>query len=383
MGTWMQRTAVYWVVYEKTHSTFMLGAALFASQFPSFLFSLFGGVVSDKYNRYRVVLFTQTAAMVQAALLALLVAFTQYTVWEVLSFSAMLGIINAFDVPARQALVYDMVEQKEDLGNAIALNSTMVNTAGLIGPAIAGLVLAKYGAANCFALNALSFIAVLVSLWRMKLPKWVGGKQTKKVSEGLHEGWRYLKNTPSIARVILLMAVSSLFLMPYFTLMPVYAKEILHRDAAMYGYLNSFTGLGAALGAIFLALLKSGANLRRILIIATLIFGVGLILFSYAVIIPFSLAFAMMAGLGMMLQMTLVITIIQTQVSMEMRGRVISYYAMAFFGMQPLGGLLIGFVSRYIHAPATLLAQGILAIIIAIAFIPSFWNEPSKIPSVE
>jgi len=359
----------------------MLGVALFASQFPSFLFSLFGGVVSDRYNRYRVVLATQTASMVQAALLALLVAFTHYTVWEVLAFSAVLGIVNAFDVPARQALVYDMVEEKDDLGNAIALNSTMVNVAGLIGPAIAGLVLATYGASNCFALNAFSFIAVLVSLWSMKLPQGAARKQAKKVSEGLREGWSYLMNTPAIGRVILLMAVSSLFLMPYFTLMPVYAKEILHGDATTYGYLNSFTGLGAALGAIFLAFLKSGNNLKRLLVIATLVFAAGLILFSYTVSLPLSLLFAMMSGLGMMLQMTLVITIIQTNVSFEMRGRVISYYAMAFFGMQPLGGLLVGFVSRRIHAPATLMAQGILAVIIALVFFPYLWKERLKASS--
>lgn len=359
----------------------MLGVALFASQFPSFLFSLLGGVVSDKYNRYRVVLFTQTASMLQASFLALLVSFTQYTIWEVLSFSAILGIINAFDVPARQALVYDLVEQKEDLGNAIALNSTMVNVAGLIGPAIAGLVLAKYGAAQCFTLNACSFIAVILCLWRIKLPETVAGNLAKKVSEGLREGWKYLMDTPTIARVILLMAVSSLLLLPYFTLLPVYAKEILHGDARTYGYLNSFTGLGAALGALFLALLKSGNNLKRILVIATFVFGLGLILFSHTVIIPLSLLFSVVAGFGMMLQMTLVITIIQTNVSFEMRGRVISYYAMAFFGMQPLGGLLVGFISRYIHAPATLMAQGILAVIIAISFFPFLWNEQLKTPS--
>ena len=188
-------------------------------------------------------------------------------------------------------------------------------------------------------------------------------------------------DTPTIARVILLMAVSSLLLLPYFTLLPVYAKEILHGDARTYGYLNSFTGLGAALGALFLALLKSGNNLKRILVIATFVFGLGLILFSHTVIIPLSLLFSVVAGFGMMLQMTLVITIIQTNVSFEMRGRVISYFAMAFFGMQPLGSLFIGAVSKYIGTPATILSEGIAAIIIVLLFFRFLKknNSPEKI----
>jgi MFS family permease len=378
VGTWIQRTAVYWVIYLHTHSTFMLGVGVFASQFPSFLLSAFGGLVSDRYNRYKVLFITQTASMVQAVLLALLVIFTHYNVWEVLCFSALLGIVNAFDVPARQSLVYELIDRKEDLGNAIALNSTMVNLAGLIGPAIAGFVLQGFGVGLCFLLNALSFIAVMISLWLMNLPAFVPKPITQNVSEGLKEGWRYLKQTPSIARVIVLLACTSLFVLPYFTLLPVYAKEILHGNASTYGYLNSFTGLGAILGAVFLASLRRGKNLDRILIFMTIVFGLGLVLFAYTVNVYLSLLFAAVAGFGMMAQTTLVNTIIQTRVSPGMRGRIISYFAMAFFGMQPLGALLIGSISQYLHAQATMLFQGLIALVIAFSFVPYLWNDFQK-----
>ena len=364
----MQRTAVYWLIYIQTHSTFMLGVAVFAAQFPSFLFSLFGGVVSDRYNRYRVLLFTQVASMVQATLLAVLVLFNQYTVWEILTLSVVLGIINAFDVPARQSMVYDMVDHKEDLANAIALNSSMVNLARLIGPAISGIVLEKLGAGVCFLLNAFSFLAVILSLLLMRLPKYVAQVHTKKVLGELKEGFVYLKNTPSIGYVILLLACISLLVLPFSTLLPVYAKIIFEGNASTFGYLNSFIGLGAICGTIFLASLKSGANLKKILFINTLIFGTALILFSHIANLSIALFFSVLIGFGMMSQTTISNTIIQTTVSQHMRGRVISYFAMAFFGMQPLGSLLIGSVSHYIGTPNTILAEGIAAIVITFLF---------------
>ncbi len=364
----MQRTAVYWLIYIQTHSTFMLGVAVFAAQFPSFLFSLFGGVVSDRYNRYRVLLFTQVASMVQATLLAVLVLFNQYTVWEILTLSVVLGIINAFDVPARQSMVYDMVDHKEDLANAIALNSSMVNLARLIGPAISGIVLEKLGAGVCFLLNAFSFLAVILSLLLMRLPKYVAQVHTKKVLGELKEGFVYLKNTPSIGYVILLLACISLLVLPFSTLLPVYAKIIFEGNASTFGYLNGFIGLGAICGTIFLASLKSGANLKKILFINTLIFGTALILFSHIANLSIALFFSVLIGFGMMSQTTISNTIIQTTVSQHMRGRVISYFAMAFFGMQPLGSLLIGSVSHYIGTPNTILAEGIAAIVITFLF---------------
>jgi MFS family permease len=369
IGTWMQRTAIYWLIYIQTHSTFMLGVAVFAAQFPSFLFSLLGGVVSDRYERYRVMLFTQVASMIQATLLTILIFFTHYTVWEILSLSVLLGLINAFDVPARQAMVYEMVDQKENLANAIALNSSMVNLARIIGPAISGIVLENLGAGTCFLINALSFLAVIISLLLMKLPKFIPGDHKKNVFGELKEGLIYLRQTPSIGFVILFLAISSLLVLPYTTLLPVYAKVIFLGNASTFGYLNSFIGLGAIGGAFFLASLKPGVNLRKVLFINTLVFGTGLIFFSHMTYLPLALFFAVLTGFGMMSQATISNTIIQTTVSVEMRGRVISYFAMAFFGMQPLGGLLIGAVSQKIGTPDTILAEGFAALLITLLFI--------------
>jgi MFS family permease len=364
IGTWMQKTAVSWVIYSLTHSTFMLGLTLFASQFPSFLFSLLGGVVSDRYNRFRVLLGTQVASMIQASILAVLILAGHYAVWEILSLSVMLGIINAFDVPARQSLVYEMIDDKKDLPNALALNSSMVNLSRLIGPAIAGFVLEKFGDGTCFLLNALSFMAVIGSLLLMKLPEYIKQVHNKNVLGELREGMVYLKQTPSIAFVIVMLGLISLFVLPFSTLLPVYAKDIFKGTASTFGIIDSVIGLGAFSGAIFLASLKPGSNLKKILAINTLVFGAGLILFSHEGNYPLALVFATVAGFGMMSQITVSNTLIQTTVEPNMRGRVISFYAMAFFGMQPLGGLLIGSLSKLIGTPDTMLAEGIFALLI-------------------
>jgi MFS family permease len=366
IGTWMQKTAVSWVIYSLTHSTFMLGLTLFASQFPSFLFSLLGGVVSDRYNRFRVLLGTQIASMVQASILAILILAGHYAVWEILSLSVMLGIINAFDVPARQSLVYEMIEDKKDLPNALALNSSMVNLSRLIGPAIAGFVLEKFGDGTCFLLNALSFLAVIGSLLLMKLPQYIKQVHTKNAFGEMREGLTYLKQTPSLAFVIIMLGLISLFVLPFSTLLPVYAKDIFKGTASTFGIIDSVIGLGAFSGAIFLASLKPGSNLKKILAINTLVFGTGLVLFSHEGNYPLALVFATVAGFGMMSQITVSNTLIQTTVEPNMRGRVISFYAMAFFGMQPLGGLLIGSLSRWIGTPDTMLAEGIFALLIGL-----------------
>jgi Bacterial protein of unknown function (DUF894). len=378
IGTWMQRTAVYWLIYTQTHSTLMLGLVVFATQFPSFIFSPWGGVVSDRYNRYRITIITQIASMIQAFLLAILVLFTQYTAWEIFTLSVVLGIINAFDLPARQSMVNEMVDKKEDLPNAIALNSSMAKLAWLIGPAISGIVLEKLGAGTCFLINAFSYVAVIVSLLFIKFPPFIPHPHPKKVMNEFKEGFVYLKNTPSIGILILLLACVSLFVLPYSTLLPVYAKVVFKGNASTYGYLNSFIGLGAVCGAIFLASLKIGANFKKILLINLLILGVALTLFSYMTYFPVALSFAMLAGFAMMSQTTISNTIIQTEASAEMRGRVLSYFAMAFFGMQPLGALLIGVISKYIGAPNTILVQGIAAILIAVIFLPFLLKDILK-----
>lgn len=348
----------------------MLGIAVFATQFPSFLFSIIGGVVSDRYDRFKVLLLTQAASLVQAVMLTALIYVDPSAVWSIIALSVLLGIINAFDVPARQALIYTIVDNKEHLPNAIALNSSMVHAARLAGPAVAGIILEKLGPATCFALNSLSFIVVIASLLMMKLPPWKKYEDRNNVVTDLKNGFEYLKNTPSIANVMLMLACVSFFSLPYITLLPVYAKEVFHGQASTFGYLNSFVGLGALSGAIFLASLKPGTNLKKVLFINTLLFAVGLILFSHMKNFPWALMFIAVAGFGMMSQTTISNTLIQTTVAPAMRGRVISYYAMAFFGMQPIGGLLVGSIAHYIGAPDTVLFQGLATLAIALLFLP-------------
>ncbi|MDR3696805.1 MFS transporter [Mucilaginibacter sp.] len=364
IGTWMQKTAVSWVIYTLTHSTFMLGLTLFASLFPAFLFSLIGGVVSDRYNRYRVLLTTQVASLIQAVLLAILILLKHYEIWEILTLSVILGIINAFDVPARQSLIYEMVEDKEDLPNALALNSSMVNLSRIVGPALAGIVLEGIGDGACFLLNALSFVAVIISLLLMKLPEYKHVVHKKNVFGELKEGMAYIKRTPSISFVLIMLALISLLVLPFSTLIPYYARDVFHGTARTFGVIDSFIGLGAFSGAIFLASVKSGTDLRRILFINTLVFGGGLVLFSHEHTYWLALLFVTIAGFGMMSQITVTNTIIQTTSAPKMRGRVISYYALAFFGMQPLGGLLVGTISKYIGPNDTLMGQGIAALIL-------------------
>lgn len=368
IGTWMQRTGVSWVIYTMTHSAIMLGITVFATQFPSFLLSLYGGIISDRYDRYKIMLITQTAAMIQAVLLAILILTNRYTVWEILSLSVILGIINAFDMPARQPMVHEIIHDKTDLPNALALNSSMVNLARVLGPALSGIILQKLGAGICFSLNALSFIAVIGSLLLMKLPPYIPGTAKKKAVSELKEGFMYIKNTPSIGMILLMLTCISLLVLPYNTLLPIFAKVIFKGDATTFGYINSFIGLGALGGAFFLASLKPGTDLKIILLMNTFIFGVCLMLFSHITNFPLAMVFASITGFGMMSQTTIGNTIIQTQSAPHMRGRVMSYFALAFFGMLPLGSLLVGSISQLIGAPDTLLCQGIIAIMIAIVF---------------
>jgi len=345
-----------------------LGITIFATQFPSFLLSLYGGIISDRYNRYKTLLITQVASMIQAIMLAILILTGHYVVWEILSLSVVLGIINAFDVPVRQPLVHELVKNKEDLPNALALNSSMNNFARLVGPALSGIVLKQFGAGICFTLNAVSFVAVITSLLLMKLPTYVPTHVKTKLGTELKEGFTYLKNTPAISMVLLLLTLTSLFVLPYNTLLPVFAKVIFAGDAATFGYIQSFIGGGAVLGTFFLASLKPDADRKLVLLINTFILGVGLILFSHVSYFPLAMAFAVLVGFGTMSQTTICITLVQVNSDKNMRGRVMSYVAVAYFGMLPMGALLIGAVSQRIGAPNAIMFQGIMAIAIAILF---------------
>lgn len=367
IGTWMQRTAVSWVVYTTTHSAFMLGLAIFAQQFPSFLFSLLGGIAADRYSRYKLLLLTQIASLVQAALLAILTLSDNYSIGGIMALSVLLGIINAFDLPARQPLVHELVKDKSEVANAMALNASMVNLARLVGPALSGIVLELFGAGTCFLINALSFLAVLASLLLIKLPPHVPKIEKKRIAAEFAEGFQYLKETPSISTTLIIMASSCLLVLSYDTLIPVFAKVIFKGNASTFGYISSFMGLGAISGTLFLASVKE-KNYIRLLFINTLILGAGLLLFSHASYFPLAMLFAVITGFGAMSQTTLCLTIIQLETEASMRGRVMSYVAMAYFGMLPLGSLIIGSVSHWIGAPNAIFAQGIMAFVIALLF---------------
>ncbi|HEY4832572.1 MAG TPA: MFS transporter [Waddliaceae bacterium] len=367
-GTWMQRTAVIWVVYSITHSPFLLGVTIFAETFPSFLFSIFGGIAADRYDRYQVIKITQISSMIQAVLLAILVLTGHTVVWAILVLSAILGIINAFDIPARQALIHEVVVDPADLPSALSLTTATASLAQLLGPALSGIVLNAFGAGVCFLINAASFGGVIISLLLMKLPVHEPKKSEKKVIAEFVEGFSYLKRTPDIGLIILMLAFVSLLVLPYNTVLPVFAKVIFKGNAATFGYISSFVGIGAVIGTIFLASRKPGVHLKGILLLSTIIMGAGLIFFSQIKDFPLAMFFAALTGFGSIAQFTVCNIIVQSESIPQMRGRVISILLMAIFGMMPVGSLLVGAVSKHIGAPATVLGQGIAALVIAILF---------------
>ncbi len=368
IGTWMQRTAVYWVIFDQTNSNFMLGLIVFATQFPSFLFSPLGGVITDRYNRYKLTLITQFSLLIQAALLTLVVLFTDYPIWTIFALSVIQGIINAFDLPARQSLVNEIVKKRENLSNAIALNSSMGKLAWLIGPAISGIILKNYGAGICFMINAFSYLAVILSIIFIRITPFTPEPKKKDILKEIKEGFKYVKSTYPLNLVILLLAFVSLFVLPFNTLLPVFAKVVFKGDASTFGYLTSSLGAGALLGAIFLASISSRRNRVKLLLSSLFILGTALILFSSISNFPIALIFASIAGFSMMFHPTLCNTIIQVEASDEMRGRALSFFAMAFFGLQPIGGLIIGSISHFIGAPKAILSQGICALLIGSFF---------------
>lgn len=369
-GTWMQRTAVVWVVYSMTHSAFMLGLTIFAEQFPSFLFSALGGVAADRYNRYKIIQITQIASLIQSVLLAVLVMTGHQNVWPILGLSVLLGIINAYDVPARQSLINEVVHDPADLQSALSLTAAMASLAKLLGPALSGIILHQFGAGVCFILNAASFAAVMISISMMKIPKVThsSNKAKQGVFKELAEGFIYIKKESSIGWIIVMLSITGLFILPYDTLIPVYAKEIFNGDAQTFGYISSFIGAGAVLGTIILASLKETVSMRKILIGSTIVLSVGLICFSYTTNFMLSMFFAAVTGFGGVAQFTTCNIIVQSEAAPEMRSRAISILLTAIFGMLPLGSLLIGIISEKIGAPKTLLFEGIAGVIIAFAF---------------
>ncbi|TPG67530.1 MFS transporter [Hymenobacter nivis] len=369
VGTWMQKTAVSWVVYAQTHSKLMLGLSVFATLFPSALFSLLGGVVSDRYSRYRVLLATQVLSMAQAGLLALAVFWQRDAVAAIIALSAVLGIINAFDVPARQSLVYDLVDDKEDVPNAVALNSTMLNLSKLLGPAVAGFAIERLGAAACFGLNAFSFVAVIGSLLALRLPAYVAQPHPKPLLGELAEGFRYVRDTPGIRFIISTLGLMALLVLPFTALMPVYAKDVFRGTATTFGLLDGAIGLGGFGAALYLTALPPGTDLGKVMTVNTFVLGVGLLLFAYTPQYWLALAFLAVGAFGMMAQTTINVTLLQTTVLPAMRGRVISLYVLVYTTALPLGSLLVGAASERVGVRATVLAEGALALLIGLLYL--------------
>src|SRR6185437_14003149 len=370
IGTWMQRIAVSWLVYNLTHSAFMLGLVAFAGQIPVLLLSPYAGAYVDRHSRYKTLLFMQVASMIQDGLLAMVVWRGNYDVTIIILLSILLGCINAFDTPSRQSFMIVLVENKEDLPNGIALNSSMVTFARLLGPAVAGILLSSYGEDVCFLINFLSFLGVIISLLFMKINIPLRPKNTEPIWVGLQEGYRYIKRDVGLRSVVLLTAAMSLLVMPYTTLLPIYAASVFKGDVTTFSWLNSISGLGALLGAVYMATRKPGSKYIRIIAYAALIFSVGLILFSYTKNLTLALIFLMVAEAGLLTEISASNTYVQTHVDEHMRGRVISYYVMAFLGMQPIGGLLIGSLGDFTNAPFTVMAEGVCGVTAVLLFIP-------------
>jgi MFS family permease len=367
VGTWLTRVATAWLVYRLTGSPLLLGIVGFAGQIPTFLLAPFAGVLVDRWNRHRVLVVTQVLAMVQSALLAWFALRGTITVWHVLALSAFQGLINAFDTPARQAFVVEMVEAREDLANAIALNSSMVNGARLIGPSVAGVLIALVGEGWCFAIDALSYAAVIASLLAMRLrPRAATARAPKRVLVELREGFRYAASFAPIRAILLLLAFVSLTGIPYTVLMPIFASRVLHGGAHTLGILMAATGVGAVAGALWLAARTTVLGLGRTLSYAGATFGAALVAFSFSRSLWLSIILLAVAGGGMMVQMAASNTLIQTMVDEDKRGRVMSFYTMAFFGMMPFGSLIAGWAGARIGAPATV-AWGGVATMAAVA----------------
>jgi MFS family permease len=363
IGTWMQQIALNWLVYRLTGSAVLLGVVGFSSRIPTFLFASFAGVLADRWNRHRALVVTQTLATVQALMLAALVLTETISIWHVILLSFSLGLINAFDVPIRQSFVVDMIERREDLGNAIALNSSLVNGARLVGPSIAGMLIATLGEGICFLLNGISFLAVIVALLAMRIKPDTREKQNPNVLRGLQEGFSYAFGFVPIRSILLLLALVSLMGMPYMVLMPIFAGKILQGGPQVFGFLLGASGLGALIGALYLASRRSVLGLGRIIVISSGTFGIGLIAFSLSRVFWLSMLSMLVTGFGMMVQMASSNTVLQTIVDEDKRGRVMSFYAMAFMGMVPFGNLLGGGLASLIGAPGTVMFGGAACIL--------------------
>jgi len=358
IGTWMTRIATAWLVYRLTNSAMLLGVVSFAGQIPTFLLAPFAGVMVDRLNRRHVLLWTQTLAMIQSLLLAALTLSHRINIAEILVLSAFQGLINAFDMPGRQAFMVQMVDDRNDLSNAIAINSSMVNVARLVGPSLAGLVIAASSEGWCFLIDGLSYIAVIISLLLMRVHVAAIRRAATSMLEQMREGWSYVSTFTPVRSILTLFALISLMGMPYMVLMPIFAGRVLHGGPHTLGFLMGAAGAGALISAITLVLRRTVRGLTKMLPIAAILFGTSLVLFGFSRSVWLSLILMLFTGFGMLQGLTVSNTIIQTLVPEDKRGRVMSYYTAAFVGMAPFGSLLAGSLASWIGAPHTVLLTG-------------------------
>jgi MFS family permease len=368
IGSWMTRIATSWLVYRLTGSAMLLGTISFAGQIPTFLFAPFAGVWIDRLDRRRLLVWTQTASMVQSFALAALTLTHHINIPLILVLSMTQGIINGFDMPGRQSFMLQMVDDRADLGNAIAINSSMVNMARLIGPALAGMLIAATSEGWCFLIDGISYIAVIASLLAMRLNAPPVRKPATSMAHELHEGWAYVSGFLPVRTILLLFALVSLMGMPVVVLMPIFAVRVLRGGPHTLGFLMGAMGVGALASALSLAARKNVRGLIRIIPVAALVFGIGLVGFGLSHWFWLSMLTVLVAGMGMMQGMAASNTIIQTLVSEDKRGRVMSFYTMAFMGMAPFGSLLAGSMASALGAPRTVVITGSVVMLGALWF---------------
>lgn len=358
VGTWITRIATSWLVYRLTGSALLLGVVGFCGQIPTLLLAPFTGVLVDRWDRHRILVATQVLSMLQSLALAILALAGIITVTEILVLQVAQGIINSFDTPARQAFVVEMVDDRADLPNAIALNSSMVTGSRIIGPSIGGVLIAAFGEGWCFMVDAVSYVAVIASLLAMHIARVERHPAVTRVLEELRDGFRYVSGFVPARTVLLLLALVSTMGMPYVVLMPAVASNVLHGGPHTLGFLMTASGVGALVGALWLAARESVLGLGRVMVLGTAAFGAALCAFAFSRVLWLSLLLLPVGGAGFMVQMAAANTVLQTVVEERLRGRVMAFYAMAFLGTAPLGSLLAGVVASRIGVPHTILIGG-------------------------
>jgi MFS family permease len=368
LGSWMQTIAMAWLIYRLTGSKFLLGFVGFTNQIPSFFLSPFTGVFTDRFDRRKIMLWAQIIYMLQALLLSLLVFLNLIEIWHIIALSLLFGLVTAFDTPARHALVVDLIDDPKNLGNAIALNSAMFNSARLIGPAIAGVVIAIVGEGICFLINAVSYIAIIWALYKIRAVKNERREAENSLKDEFTEGLKYTFGFKPFRSLLLLLAVISFIGAPFGTLMPAFASEILKGGSHTYGFLMSATGAGALIGAIYLASRKSVIGMGKIIMLNSILFGLCLSGISFCIYQSISMVIAFIAGFCMIAVIACINTLIQTLAEENKRGRVMSFYAMALLGMNPIGSLMAGTMATGIGISYTLLLCGVITILFGIWF---------------